>query len=163
MGTAFELPYTPFELKYRKETFVGACNLCREPKGTMGYSAPEIINPDESMVAYDYSVDVFAFGIITWELLMTYDHLFLKRNPLSELSPDIAYCRVSHIFFCTMLHELLLLFLQMLEGLRPSLINECHSPDSLSVLISFCWETNPQNRPLAVEIHSQLERICSKL
>ncbi len=101
MGTAFELAQTPFELKYRKENSINSSShkLCCEPIGTMGYSAPEIINPDQSKVAYDYSVDVFAFGIISWELLITYEHLNLKRNPISELSPDVAYNRVNHFPF----------------------------------------------------------------
>lgn len=61
-----------------------------EPIGTMGYTAPEVL---EIPASYDNSADIFSFGIIMWETLQPYGQRVV--NPLTQLSPENAPQKVN--------------------------------------------------------------------
>jgi serine/threonine protein kinase len=87
--------------------------------GTPAYMAPELIVPNEGMEIFG-AVDVFAFGMVLWELLE-------EKSPFCEFkSPDA----VMH---------------QILKVKRPTIPG--HAPPELQQLISLCWSHLPSQRP----------------
>ncbi|XP_060659584.1 dual specificity protein kinase shkC-like [Drosophila nasuta] len=64
--------------------------------------------------------DIYSFGIILWEVMS-------RKNPFND-----------------MLH-----FHEIVEGLRPNVndVVDIQNSDDIKILITKCWDANPQNRP----------------
>lgn len=86
--------------------------------GTMRYMAPEVFLKK----GYDETVDVYAFGIILWEILSV-------QKPFSGMT-EIQFKEVV-----------------MKRGTRPQI--DKHWPKDLQVLLSSCWSPKYQERPSA--------------
>eukprot|EP00026_Physarum_polycephalum_P006422 Phypoly_transcript_06464.p1 GENE.Phypoly_transcript_06464~~Phypoly_transcript_06464.p1 ORF type:complete len:474 (-),score=78.83 Phypoly_transcript_06464:61-1482(-) len=98
--------------------------------GTLFYVAPEIFtdNPITN------KVDVFAFGIVLWELL----------HPNTPLYPTVRGQQEYELTIARL-------------GKRMNISNNLPKP--LSQLIQDCWATDPEQRPTMVEVHSRLSEI----
>ena len=96
--------------------------------GTMGYMAPEVIR----FIGVDYTsaVDVYAFGIMLWEMLAI-------QQPLEGLSLlQAAYMIVN-------------------DAYRPDI--PIDAPENLKRLIRKCWSQDPTKRPLMHQVRRLLE------
>ncbi|CAG8512298.1 3779_t:CDS:1, partial [Racocetra fulgida] len=91
----------------------------------MPYMAPELLSGG----SYSQKTDVYAFGIIIWEICSERKP-FADRNHNTSLALDI--CR----------------------GLRPEITKD--TPVFLQDLMPKCWHTDPAKRPTANEIHKQI-------
>jgi len=81
--------------------------------GTAEYMAPEILATSESSVRYDERVDVFAFGIIMWQL-------FTQQQPYETIFAPIA-----------------ILYKVKVDNMRPEIPDNCPLPfASLMVIFS---------------------------
>jgi hypothetical protein len=78
--------------------------------------APEVLNEEE----YTEKSEVYAFGIILWELV-TRKHPFEEYRWMSELEDAV------------------------IDGKRPEIPSNC--PNSWSNLMQSCWDADPENRP----------------
>ncbi|KAH0790504.1 TKL family protein kinase [Histomonas meleagridis] len=84
--------------------------------GTVHWMAPELFVSS----SYDYKVDVYAYGILLWELLT-------GHMPFHDMKPmQVAYA------VCK-------------ENKRPKIPSK--TPPSLRDLITSCWDQNPSKRP----------------
>lgn len=99
-------------------------DLLTEQIGTTGYSAPEIF----STKGYSFPVDVFACGVLFWELLGTSramrDNVLMGRDPYEAV--------------------------EMMEaGVRPvfQASADYHSRPELRAAIDKAWATSPEDRP----------------
>ena len=99
--------------------------------GSLRYMAPEVADA----LPYNYSADVYSFGIILWEL-----NAFKK--PFEGLNRDLFYERIVH------------------GGERPPL-NRKWPPD-LTKLISECWDADMRNRPKFKDIVRRLDEMLEK-
>jgi hypothetical protein len=107
--------------------FVTDCTAMQQLTGNLGtpmWMAPELIEDR----GYGPPVDVYAFGIILWEM-------YTEKIPFDGLDRLTVFRNVS-------------------QGSRPDLPEET-SP--LSVLIQQCWDQDPNKRPSFEEIYSQFE------
>lgn len=96
------------------------------PSGTPGYMAPEKLEKQP----YDCKVDIFACGIMLWEL-------FCQRTAFSRYGS-------------------LQLDMHVLAGHRPS----CkHLHPSVTAILSSAWATLPKDRPDAKELSKQLQEL----
>lgn len=87
---------------------------CTGEMGTTGYMAPEIVNPG----GYDGAVDVFAFGVVGWEMFTGSN----DKNPMIGKDPA-----------------------DMFEGPRPECGNS--HPSSVLVMAKRAWQGDPLKRP----------------
>jgi hypothetical protein len=96
---------------------LGPGEKCTGEVGTTGYIAPEIVNPD----GYDGAVDVFAFGVLGWEMFSGLTGA-LSKNPMIGKDPA-----------------------DLFEGPRP----ECglSHPSSVLVMAKRAWQGDPSKRP----------------
>ena len=106
----------------RVKSNVMSCEL-----GTMQWVAPEILTAGNR---YTQSVDVYAFGIIMWELLTS-------ENPYHGLHP-------------VQLANMVLKF-----KMRPEIPE--NTPEDLKTLITRCWDQDPNNRPPFKELRELFE------
>ncbi|GIL95759.1 hypothetical protein Vretimale_1605, partial [Volvox reticuliferus] len=98
--------------------------------GTVTHLAPECFEPDRKL---DQSVDIYAFGIVMWEV-------FTRKPPYAEFAPDFEGlpARVS-------------------EGLRPRFPSHC--PAAYRVLAQACWCRDPARRPIAASLVNCLQHL----
>eukprot|EP01113_Clastostelium_recurvatum_P020910 TRINITY_DN2475_c0_g1_i1.p1 TRINITY_DN2475_c0_g1~~TRINITY_DN2475_c0_g1_i1.p1 ORF type:complete len:834 (-),score=248.83 TRINITY_DN2475_c0_g1_i1:123-2624(-) len=96
--------------------------------GTPLYMAPEMyIDPTN----YNNSIDVYAFGIILWELIT-------RKKPFHEVRTSFELEKIVR------------------EGMRPTIPAEV--PQILADLVRACWSGNPKDRPTFQQALEQLER-----
>jgi serine/threonine protein kinase len=93
--------------------------------GTPSHMAPELLSEEP----YDSSVDVYAFGMMLWEMISRTDPY--QGGPFHKFVLDI----VNH-------------------DLRPSIPANCLS--DLSELICACWARDPRTRPTFNEIYGRM-------
>ncbi|KXZ45085.1 hypothetical protein GPECTOR_58g533 [Gonium pectorale] len=102
--------------------------------GTVTHMAPEAMKRNSRI---DASVDVFAFGVIMWELLCG-----RGSRPYARLSPEDIPRAVT-------------------AGLRPSFSDDV--PAAFRRLAQACWSTDPANRPrmadVVISIKAQLAAV----
>ncbi|XP_074090335.1 leucine-rich repeat serine/threonine-protein kinase 1 isoform X3 [Macrotis lagotis] len=97
-------------------------------EGTPGYQAPEI----RPRIVYDEKVDMFSYGMVLYELL-------------SGQRPVLG-------------HHQLQIAKKLSKGIRPVL----GQPEEvqfhrLQALMTECWDTKPEKRPLAISVVSQMK------
>lgn len=96
--------------------------------GSLRYMAPEVASGEP----YNYSADVYSFGIILWELNS-------MKKPFEGLNRDLFYERVVH------------------GGERPPLSRKW--PTELGSLMSRCWDADLHNRPKFRDIVVRLDAL----
>lgn len=98
--------------------------------------APEILNE----ISYDESVDIYAFGIIMWELLE-------RKHPFDEFAFEFQFQLDDAIR----------------SGTRPTFIESGNDSSEICTLYkdltSRCWSSRAADRPTANIIASSLEQI----
>ncbi|EAY20142.1 TKL family protein kinase [Trichomonas vaginalis G3] len=102
--------------RYANEQFMS------ESIGTPHWMAPELLGSSKQ---YDLKVDVYAYAIVCWEILMC-------EVPYEGLLPPQIIARV------------------LINDLRPPLEDDC--PPGLRRLITSCWQRDPNMRPSFNEI-----------
>ncbi|CAG8562329.1 16167_t:CDS:2 [Cetraspora pellucida] len=119
--------------------FIGDLGLCHlssvvadEIFGAMPYMAPEVLRSK----LYTKAADIYSFGMLMWEVAT-------GNPPFYDRAHDLV------------------LFLDILEGHRPPLLNEI--PDCYKNLMKRCWDPEPYKRPSAEEIRNFVENwYCDK-
>lgn len=99
--------------------------------GTISYMAPELLNFSNH---YDIKVDVYAFGILMYEVLtgnMAYSDLPKEKRNMENIRKIVC------------------------EGERPK-IKENEIKKSLQAIIEKCWSQNPAERPSFTEIYNKI-------
>jgi len=147
--------YTSFQEVQRQENYVSRSKLSVSNAGyhmddsltggcgTVSHMPPELIKNIEfgilehkmrsKYAEYDYSVDVFAFGIVLWEILTR-----------SDVYPNLRTRKSVQQF--------------VLNGNRPEIPDFCPRP--LARLMTRCWDTTPSSRPSFLDIVIQLEAMA---
>ena len=101
--------------------------------GTPVYMSPEVLVPKG---IYDRKADIYALGIMIWEMWYGID---AAEHIQSRLSTSIATAVVT-------------------DGMRPSLTLS-HKPDERwQGLITACWDKNPESRPDATCVETFFEQ-----
>lgn len=90
--------------------------------GTPHWMAPEML---EGKNQYDEKIDVYAYGIVLWEIVM-------RRRPYQNLEASAIIAQV------------------LMNDIRPSLPRSFSGP--WRELIESCWARNPKDRPSFTEI-----------
>ncbi|XP_051859760.1 mitogen-activated protein kinase kinase kinase 7-like isoform X2 [Drosophila albomicans] len=98
--------------------------------GNFIYMAPEIMGG----MQYTRKCDIYSFGIILWEV-MSRKKPFNDKDSLPQLFRQI-------------------------EGLRPNVndVVDIQNWDEIKILITKCWDANPQNRPSIKEVLAIMEK-----
>ncbi|GBB98677.1 hypothetical protein RclHR1_00330004 [Rhizophagus clarus] len=91
--------------------------------GDMPYVAPEVLRGD----SYTKAADIYSFGMIMY-------FVATKRQPFADCAHDN------------------ILALNICNGIRPK-INEKEAPKCYIDLMERCWNSNPNNRPNAIEVY----------
>jgi serine/threonine protein kinase len=99
--------------------------------GSLRYMAPEVADG----LPYNFTADVYSFGIILWELNA-------GKKPYEGLNRELFYERIVH------------------GGERPSLGRKW--PSELTSLITECWDADMFHRPPFRDIVSRLDAILAK-
>src|SRR5581483_6850862 len=94
--------------------------------GVLPFVAPEVLQGGE----YTDKADVYGFGMIMWEIISG-EPPFIDREYDQSLIIDIC-----------------------INELRP-LIPE-YAPEHYVTLMKQCWDSNPDNRPTALQVYNQL-------
>jgi serine/threonine protein kinase len=115
---------------YTRISDMGLCgevNNIDEEKiyGVMPYVAPEVLRGNR----YTQAADIYSFGMVMY-------FIATGRQPFADRAHDE------------------LLALDICEGIRPEL-NKFEAPEFYIELMKRCWDTNPNNRPNAIEISDQ--------
>eukprot|EP01090_Pellita_catalonica_P001448 TRINITY_DN11192_c0_g1_i1.p1 TRINITY_DN11192_c0_g1~~TRINITY_DN11192_c0_g1_i1.p1 ORF type:complete len:300 (+),score=47.56 TRINITY_DN11192_c0_g1_i1:92-991(+) len=97
--------------------------------GTASYSAPEMFD-EEKAVRYSVKVDVYAFGIIAWEILE-------EKVPYENFDMNVR------------------IIMNVLSGNRPEIPEDM--PQPVAQLLRDCWTANPKARPSFAEILSRMK------
>lgn len=119
--------------KFFPESFSNSVKLIMSGKaGTPLYWAPEFLNDDN---IYDPSIDVYAFGIMAFEILT-------GKQPFSENGKPI------NIFN---------LLMKVKSGARPKF--EVEFPTKMEAFISRCWSQLPSDRPTFRQIFDELSSV----
>ncbi|GBC06846.1 hypothetical protein RclHR1_07090005 [Rhizophagus clarus] len=119
----------------RKSLFISDMGLCDEESNTseveiygdMPYMAPEVLRGKP----YTQAADVYSFGMIMY-FTATGNQPFTNRAHDRDLALDIC------------------------NEIRPK-INEPEAPKCYIDLMKRCWDSNPNNRPDATEIHDKIK------
>jgi serine/threonine protein kinase len=122
------------------ELFISDMGLCGEVGnidetniyGVMPFVAPEVLRRKP----YTQAADVYSFGMIMY-------YIATGRQPFGNCAHDNT------------------LALNICNGIRPE-INDQEAPKCYIDLMKRCWDSNPDNRPNAVEIEELFELFCSK-
>ncbi|GES97342.1 kinase-like domain-containing protein [Rhizophagus clarus] len=119
--------------KYKKDISVcisdmglcGEVNNVDETKiyGVLPYVAPEVLRGKP----YTQAADIYSFGMIMY-------FVATLRQPFFNCGHDLK------------------LTLDICNGVRPE-VNELDAPDYFVGLMKRCWDSNPDNRPNAIEIY----------
>ena len=99
--------------------------------GSLRYMAPEVADG----LPYNYSADIYSFGIILWELNA-------GKKPFEGLNRELFYERIVH------------------GGERPHLSRKL--PKELSTLMSECWDADMHSRPKFRDISKRLGVLLEK-
>lgn len=99
--------------------------------GSLRYMAPEVADA----LPYNFTADVYSFGIILWEL-----NAFKK--PFEGLNRELFYERIVH------------------GGERPPISRKW--PQELSSLMKECWDAEMRNRPKFRDIVKRLDVFLDK-
>jgi serine/threonine protein kinase len=99
--------------------------------GVMPYMAPEVLRGSP----YTQAADIYSFGMIMY-FTATGNQPFTKCAHDHKLASDIC------------------------NGIRPK-INEPEAPKCYIDLMKRCWDSNPNNRPKATEIHNLVKSFYS--
>ena len=99
--------------------------------GSLRYMAPEVADG----LPYNYSADVYSFGIIFWELNS-------GKKPFDGLNRESFYERIVH------------------GGERPALSRKW--PQELTTLMTECWDADMHNRPKFRGILERLDAMLAK-
>lgn len=99
--------------------------------GSLRYMAPEVADG----LPYNYSADVYSFGIILWEL-------HAGKKPFDGLNRKYFYERIVH------------------GGERPPVNRKW--PKDLVNLMTDCWDDDLHNRPKFRDVRKRLDDILSK-
>jgi serine/threonine protein kinase len=87
---------------------------------------------------YSSKVDVYSFAIVVWELFSESEPFEDCDNYMSVLS-------------------------KISKDERPTISNKSKEiPTEIKILISKCWDKNPENRPTFSDIVKELKKIESK-
>lgn len=111
---------------------------------------------------YNNKVDAYSFAIVLWELL----HNKLPFEGMSNLQAAYAaafkVCPISFFFFASLGITLLFLFLTyvFLQNVRPSAES---LPEDLGVIVTSCWNEDPNARPNFTQIIQLLLNYLSKV
>ncbi|KAE9049155.1 hypothetical protein PR002_g52 [Phytophthora rubi] len=112
--------------------------------GTVDYMAPEMINSRTGLAAYAEAADVYSLAITFWDMLY----------PDREKYPDTY-------------NNHLLIFEGVLGGSRPPIHDDVTLdevvPPRLLDLITSAWRSDPNTRPTAQQLVSELEKIQEEL
>lgn len=98
-------------------------------KGSVFWICPEMIRK----CAWSEKTDVYAFGIILWELLSGHEP-YENENFIDQYD----------------------LLMQVRDGLRPSLELISHASEELQHIITDCWADNPDKRPTMMQVLDRL-------
>ncbi|GLC65750.1 hypothetical protein PLESTF_000336000 [Pleodorina starrii] len=98
--------------------------------GTVTHLAPECFQPGSKL---DQSVDIYAFGIVMWEI-------FTRKPPYAEFAPDFEDLPT-----------------RVVEGLRPRFPSHCPAP--FRALAQACWCADPDQRPSAAAVVTCLQTL----
>jgi len=93
----------------------------KDIKGVMPFMAPELLSDG----SYSQATDVYAFGIIMWEISS-------REKPFLEIVHDKQFA------------------LRIFTGLRPTITDD--TPQHYRDLMERCWHSDPTKRPTAKEI-----------
>ncbi|GLI70121.1 hypothetical protein VaNZ11_014927 [Volvox africanus] len=96
--------------------------------GTVTHLAPECFEPDRKL---DQSVDIYAFGIVMWEV-------FTRKPPYAEFAPDFEDLPI-----------------RVMEGLRLRFPSHC--PPQFKALAQACWVADAAQRPTAAAVVTCLQ------
>ena len=99
--------------------------------GSLRYMSPEVAEG----LPYNYSADVYSFGIVLWELNAS-------KKPFEGLNRDLFYERIVH------------------GGERPPLSRKW--PRELCNLVAECWDVDLQHRPTFRNIVRRLDTLLEK-
>ena len=97
--------------------YAGKGQFLTKSLGTPYWMAPELLSAD---TAYDNKVDVYAYGIVLWEIVTT-------KSPYQGISPAQIIAQV------------------LAHDKRPPLPNNCN--EEFKELIQKCWDRDPKVRP----------------
>ncbi|GLI64469.1 hypothetical protein VaNZ11_007742 [Volvox africanus] len=106
----------------------------RRYSGTISHVAPEAIHQHGNANAVDVAVDIYAFGIVMWEIL-TGQPVYLGLNS------DQIIERVQT------------------QGLRPVFPSD--APADFSALANRCWDSEPRRRPTAEELVQHMSNLSA--
>jgi serine/threonine protein kinase len=95
--------------------------------GVMPYVAPEVLRGEP----YTQAADIYSFGMIMY-------FVATEKQPFSNCAHDN------------------ILALNICNGVRPE-INEPEAPKCYIDLMKRCWDSNPDNRPNAVEVYRSID------
>ncbi|GLC44291.1 hypothetical protein PLESTB_000761600 [Pleodorina starrii] len=98
--------------------------------GTVTHLAPECFQPGSKL---DQSVDIYAFGIVMWEV-------FTRKPPYAEFAPEFEG-----------------LAARVLAGLRPRFPSHC--PPAYRALAQACWCRDAARRPTAASVVNCLQQM----
>jgi hypothetical protein len=118
-----------------KEGRSGALGLSGSLRGTPAWIAPEVLQartPELRQASLTIAVDVYAYGIILWELLE-------RKTPFKGMQVGDVYTAV-------------------IAGKRPLIRRDC--PGSLKRLIEFCWHADPRQRPSMAQVLLELKEVA---
>ncbi len=99
--------------------------------GTLGYTAPEIYRYP---CAYSYTVDVFSFAIVAWEIFAGQNKNPLLNYDLETLVPKLE------------------------EGFRPQF--DTNHPACIKELITAAWHSDETRRPSMTAVYNILTDLC---
>eukprot|EP00940_MAST-03C_sp_MAST-3C-sp2_P003143 g3143.t1 len=102
--------------------------------GTLPYMAPELFGYGEKEVPYDNKVDVYAFGIMLWEM-------WFKLRPFWEINKAMTLRR------------------SIMQGKRPILPKDTQLSMGSEIrrIVQMCWDEDPKKRPSFDDIGHMLD------
>ncbi|EXX57605.1 Mkk2p [Rhizophagus irregularis DAOM 197198w] len=122
----------------KSDIYISDMGLCGEVSnidqtkiyGVMPFVAPEVLKGKP----YTQAADIYSFGMIMYFVATT-------KQPFANCAHDN------------------ILVLKICNGIRPE-INEKEAPNCYIDLMKRCWDSNPDNRPNAIEVSELIELFC---